>query len=680
MRLCNVLSQRYVDYLEKSKDKKLNHEGHQATQCYCLKNTSNFLSQDPWDNFDDANIKLVLEDALRYKKISKSETLKDVQPFFDNSSDVNTDERDGSCGTQSVLPISCGQYVDNFSENTEDSGTPISSNRIPQKYVNLTISGIPISKRLYESAAVANAAELFKLIFLCSSKSPLVPTLLAETLRRYSEHDLFAAFNYLREKKVLIGGHSNCPFVLSQTFLNCIEFSPFPSDTGKRAAKFASWLCEREKELIAEGVDLTTDLQCGDVYHLLALLSSGELSIAPCLPDEGVKEVEDSRTSKRKNDDNEFSDSDRYKKLKTSMVSDSELCSRRAKDHQATDIGSVSFDSDDQVNELHDRGVPYTTVSPTESPWQAITTYVERVCSFGSCVEQNSLVYPKMFRSVYSAIQVAGDQNLCMKDISMILKMQDKKLSEAVIEVLEAFGRVLKVNAYDSIRVVDSLYRSKYFLIPVAAIHEDATSSPYEDSEAKRDEESATHNGENHKDVELQKEIRGNSDKVHKVTILNLPKAVVEPSSEKQTINEAKGFRPPEASSPTRNHPEEPYDLRSTGLHLCKPILPWLNGDGTTNERVYKGLVRRVLGIVMQNLGIKEGDIICHMHVLNPQSCRSLLNMMVLDNVIFVGKIPQANPSGAPAILSSLIGSHFKKSKLISREHFFANPSSTHLL
>ncbi|KAG5593380.1 hypothetical protein H5410_043894, partial [Solanum commersonii] len=204
MRQCNVLSQRYVDYLEKSKDKKLNREGHQATQCYCLKNTSNFLSQDPWDNFDDANIKLALEDALRYKKISILETLKDVQPFFDNSSDVNTDERHGSSGPQSVLPVSCGQYVDNFREKTEDSGTPISSNRIPQKYVNLTIGSIPISKRLYESAAVANAAELFKLIFLCSSKSPLVPTLLAETLRRYSEHDLFAAFNYLREKKVLV--------------------------------------------------------------------------------------------------------------------------------------------------------------------------------------------------------------------------------------------------------------------------------------------------------------------------------------------------------------------------------------------------------------------------------------------------------------------------------------------
>ncbi|PHU01543.1 hypothetical protein BC332_31330 [Capsicum chinense] len=505
--------------------------------------------------------------VLRCKKLPKSETLKDVQPFFDNCSDVNTDERHVSCGPQSVLLVSCGEYVEDFPEKTEDSGTPISSNKIPK-----------------------------------TSKSPLVPTLLAETLRRYSEHDLFAAFNYLRDKKFLIGGHSNSPSVLSQTFLNGIEFSPFPSDTGKRAAKFVSWLCEREKELIAEGVDLPTDLQCGDVYHLCALLSSGELSITPCLPvpDEGVGGAEDSRTSKCKYDDSEFSDSDRYKKLKTSMGGDSEICTFRAKgfpgirlclrhatlsriktmdlfkdtdnctralpveEHQATDHGSVSFDSDDQVNELNDSGVPYTAVSPTESPWQAMTTYAERVCSFGSCLEQNSLVYPEMFRSAYSAIQRAGDRGLCMKDISRIPK------------------------------------------ILVAAIHKDVPLSSTKDSEAKIDEESATHNREDHKDVELQMEIRGNSDKVHKVTILNLPKVVAEPSSEKQTINETKGCQTTEASSPTRNHQEEPYELRSTGSHLCKPMLPWLNGDETTNERVYNGLVRRVLGIVMQNPGIKE--------------------------------------------------------------------------
>jgi general transcription factor 3C polypeptide 1 len=39
---------------------------------------------------------------------------------------------------------------------------------------------------------------------------------------------------------------------------------------------------------------------------------------------------------------------------------------------------------------------------------------------------------------------------------------------------------------------------------------------------------------------------------------------------------------------------------------LCMPILPWINGDGTVNSIVFKGLRRRVLGIVMQNPGILE--------------------------------------------------------------------------
>ncbi|MCD7452653.1 hypothetical protein HAX54_017713 [Datura stramonium] len=132
----------------------------------------------------------------------------------------------------------------------------------------------------------------------------------------------------------------------------------------------------------------------------------------------------------------------------------------------------------------------------------------------------------------------------------------------------------------------------------------------------------------------------GNPDKVHKITILNLPKVIAEPSSEKQNVNEAKGCRPTEAGSPTRNHPEElRRELRHTGLHLC------VLGHALAQWRW------------MQNPGIKEDDIICHMQVLNPQSCRSLLNMMVLDNDILCvvcrqGCLSFMNPTSSAAPLS----------------------------
>ncbi|CAI9757701.1 unnamed protein product [Fraxinus pennsylvanica] len=44
------------------------------------------------------------------------------------------------------------------------------------------------------------------------------------------------------------------------------------------------------------------------------------------------------------------------------------------------------------------------------------------------------------------------------------------KSSEIMVEVLEAFRRAIKVNAYDDKRVADSLYWSKHFLTHVAAI------------------------------------------------------------------------------------------------------------------------------------------------------------------------------------------------------------------
>lgn len=80
-----------------------------------------------------------------------------------------------------------------------------SRHRLHQKFINILNEGVNGSRRVYESLAVSNAVELFKLVFLSTSTAPMVPNLLAEILRRYSQHDLFAAFNYLRENKVMVG-------------------------------------------------------------------------------------------------------------------------------------------------------------------------------------------------------------------------------------------------------------------------------------------------------------------------------------------------------------------------------------------------------------------------------------------------------------------------------------------
>jgi general transcription factor 3C polypeptide 1 len=69
--------------------------------------------------------------------------------------------------------------------------------------------------------------------------------------------------------------------------------------TGKRAHKLSSWLNQQDETLMSEGVSLFSDPQCGDAIHLLSLVSSGELNIIPCVPEEGVGERDEPEMSKK---------------------------------------------------------------------------------------------------------------------------------------------------------------------------------------------------------------------------------------------------------------------------------------------------------------------------------------------------------------------------------------------
>lgn len=154
----------------------------------------------------------------------------------------------------------------------------------------------------------------------------------------------------------------------------------------------------------------------------------------------------------------------------------------------------------------------------------------------------------------------------------------------------------IQVNAYDSIRVVDSLYRGKYFMTSVSGIYQKLEPPSWRKPLGGDDGHILLHaenrdNGAAHSEREI------NAD-VHKLTILNFPEEVDE--YEKQTSSVPESYR-----EGKRRDAEDESSKSSTGK-LCVPIFPWINGDGTTNKIVYKGLRRRVLGIVMQNPAILE--------------------------------------------------------------------------
>lgn len=137
--------------------------------------------------------------------------------------------------------------------------------------------------------------------------------------------------------------------------------------------------------------------------------------------------------------------------------------------------------------------------------------------------------------------------------------------------------------------MVDSFYRSKYFLTSGRA------GDICKIQKTKIDDEHLPHNIDKHreKDAALDNEINMDADEMHRVTILSLPEDVSAP--------------PPEQSEvPPGINRVENSKMCYADTQICRSLLPWMNGDGTVNGPVYKGLIRRVLGIVMQNPGILE--------------------------------------------------------------------------
>lgn len=715
MRLCTLLGERYARHLAESQQEEQSVQ--QSSPVHLNKNMSDCneemlesdLKEEHWADFDNEHIKMALDEVLRCKRVvklevsraSSSKPQKEWSDKFLGARAHDNQEEHSQEELGLTQATTTGEETQNHDSKRQHR---TSCHRLPGKFLKLLNEGISVSRRAYESLAVANAVELLKLVFLNTSSAPEVPNLLAETLRRYSQHDLFAAFNYLREKRFMVGGNGSQPFVLSQLFLHNVSSSPFPTNTGKRAAKFISWLKEREQDLMEDTIFLDEALQCGDIYHLFALVCSGELFISPSLPDEGIGEADENKNVKRKIDDDEMPDANNVKRLKSGEV----VCRRakgfpgirvsvsRTKISQTDAMGHFPYenthgtlsemDTDDKISSLDLR--MYSCSSPSDmsacttslevtvdrSPWGTMTSYGNQLLSTSSFEEWTSSLNPELFKTTHSTIYRAGDQGLSLEQLSQILALNGKEIVECIVDVLQVFGFAVKVDGYDDVRIVDASFRYKYFLTTIEGHYQGLKPAPCLKLTRKSDQNCLA------LPEDRASETAGSLSDVHKITLLNLPEDVCHLSNQVQTCNEAvrdEDLLQVEGTVGVGVHEAENPEYNS---HSFRSILPWINGDGTTNPIVYKGLVRRILGIVMQNPGILEDDVISRMDVLNPQSCRKLLELMKLDNHLIVRKMHQTICSGPPSILRSLCNSSSKMSGSIWREHLFANSLSTRSL
>lgn len=271
-------------------------------------------------------------------------------------------------------------------------------------------------------------------------------------------------------------GNGNRSPVLSQKFWHNASSSPFPIDSGKRAASFLSWL-HTQDQYLEDGVDLITDIQCGETFHLFALVSSGEFSISPILPTEGIGEASDSnglqsvvvmddgmKYLKRTNDEAGLPYSvEKDKKQKTVGRVDSDFCARREKGfpginiciHRAiipqcfalqclvdgenhtlrtynemnninTDMGTTSFAPSLSCLRSSDNSCSIIQFEETlgEPLFDQMTKYAEQLASAFSDRTETFTFCPELFKSISSVIDQAGEQGLNIDEISGAMGIQ----------------------------------------------------------------------------------------------------------------------------------------------------------------------------------------------------------------------------------------------------------------
>eukprot|EP01018_Ginkgo_biloba_P024605 Gb_37452 [translate_table: standard] len=694
-----------------------------------------------WDDFEEPSIAEAIDEVLKYMAESSAVRHYGVSSsFVTKGSESASSERvpsvasvqiglhsaygvgkDDSVSGNGVLASAnssaCtlpSQFHDEQPASHESNGG--NRTRTIHHFMPKTIQSLPKKNNLgteelvYNSIAVANAVELLKLVFLKYSPDAEVPKILVDTLRCYNESDVLAAFNFLQSHALVVAGQDAESFALSQKFYNNTSASPFAMGMGDETKGLAKWLSKVEKDLEEDWVNLPIEHNIDDIFHLLSLVSYGELLIIPKLPSEGFGETNDVRCLKRRNDNKKASPHQCIRKPEIQWQNEGgfdlqwargfpgvQVCVQRAS-FSTVEITTRNLNNKDQIEDpqtgIHSvlsmksfdceidptcsnrpELVDSPPIVPNLSPMTSSEISLEAFSNFSRnffCSsktiehEEPGIFEPELFRKALDAIEVAGEEGLSMAQVAQSVGLEGNCVdhADAIVETLQFFNYVKKVNAFDHVRAVTSAQSGKYFLrVPSGNT---ADNKPVHTSFV---------------------EVTGGSASFCDMRVHN--------SNQKETNSacpkENEGLCKPDMPCSMGTEREEKVGMCESDGHLVTilesmkretidvPIYPWLTCDGETNSSIFKALTRRVLGIIIQHPGMLEDDLIRWLDILNPQSARKLLQVLELDDYLHVRTCPKTNIT-CPGILKSLIGFKVEEQIAVWQRHYYVNPMSSTML
>ncbi|EFJ22952.1 hypothetical protein SELMODRAFT_415980 [Selaginella moellendorffii] len=661
LNLCSLLSARYEKYcqlMESIED--------QGTSSTCEEQVVEdgelippapirVLHEQPeyyWDNPEDASVVSAIDEIIRCKNLVRScynkpcHNKRIVATSLYNSATETVEASTSGSITVDPLHLSSAAGLMQVSKrppikpNKTGGVIALRSRRVRKKVKKkpASLQCLTTEQLVHGSVGVANAIEFIKLVFLntsVNSDDVQLPKAFMDALHQFKEADVFTAFNFLKDHGMVASGQGAQSFVLSDTFYQNAFATRFPGSTAEESFAMSKWLQERRTDIDQEWVPYSTEDTCGKLLQLFGRVTTGELTLKPSVPANGIGESEDPRSIgcgfKRKPDNQEQG----ARTVKARLEDKDEVYQAVRRERGFPGIDVLLHRETFTLPDLLSRCQGELEPGPSETPSFEVpgAENLEKV----SGTEGDEILEPGLLAAMQTEIENAGEEGVNIKDLGQRLGTD---LVEKYVDSLESSGVVKKVNAFDHVRVLSQAFAGRYFL---------------QFSTKKTDRGSLLLSSPG-KSIEKSDVFMG--DGASTSTFMDID-PIEGGSNEHKACNTA-----------------DVADLTST-----LPILPWITSNGSLNMKILKGLIRRVMGIVTLNPGITEDNLVKRMNVLNPQTVKELLRMLLLDGKLIVRSVTYP-PVFAPSLLSGLLhtSSQPEASAYPQQKHYYANALCTSAL